>query len=80
MSVNTDSNAVRQAKDVPLLPYATPEAPTAPANADAAQPLRTTTPAQRIEDMYQLADIFASIFETLPDEYKHAIALAREAA
>ncbi len=80
MSVKSDSNAVREAKDIPLLPYAIAEAPTVPENADAAQPLPSATPAQRIEDMYQLADIFASIFMTLPDEYEHAIAMTREAA
>ena len=40
-----------------------------------------TTPAgQRIEQMRQLADIFASIFEALPDKHEHAIATTRQAA
>jgi hypothetical protein len=30
--------------------------------------------------MYELADIFASIFEALQAEHEHAIATAREAA
>jgi hypothetical protein len=48
--------------------------------ADAALPLPTTTPGQRTEQMYQLADIFASIFEALPEECEHAIATTLEAA
>lgn len=80
MSVKSDSNAVREVKDVPPLPYPKAEAPTAQENADTAQPLPAATSAQRIEDMYQLADIFASIFEALPDEYEYAIAMMREAA
>jgi pimeloyl-ACP methyl ester carboxylesterase len=32
------------------------------------------------EFWYQLAHIFASIFEALPDEHEHAIATTREAA
>ena len=39
-----------------------------------------TTQRQRVEQMYRLANIFASIFETLPDEHIHAIATSREAA
>jgi hypothetical protein len=38
------------------------------------------TPGQRTEQMYQLADIFASIFEALPEEYEQAIASTPEAA
>jgi hypothetical protein len=30
--------------------------------------------------MYELADIFAAIFEALPEEYENAIATGREAA
>ncbi len=48
--------------------------------ADAALPLPTITQRQRTEKMYQLADIFASIFEALPEEYEHAIASTLEAA
>ncbi len=51
-----------------------------PETADAALPLPTTTQGQRTEQMYQLADIFASIFEALPEEYEHAIASTPEAA
>ncbi len=48
--------------------------------ADDALPLPTITQGQRTEQMYQLADIFASIFEALPEEYEHAIASTPEAA
>jgi hypothetical protein len=48
--------------------------------ADATLPLPPTTQGQRTEQMYQLADIFASIFEALPEEYEHAIASTPEAA
>jgi len=48
--------------------------------AGAALPLPTITPGQRTEQMYQLAEIFASIFEALPEEYEHAIATTLEAA
>jgi hypothetical protein len=47
---------------------------------DGAQPLRTKTQGQHIEQMYQLADIFAAIFEALPEEYEDAIATRPEAA
>jgi len=42
--------------------------------ADAACRYRQPLKGQRTEQMYQLADIFASIFEALPEEYEHAIA------
>jgi hypothetical protein len=48
--------------------------------ADAALPLPPTTHGQRTEQMYQLAEILASIFEALPEEYEHAIASTPEAA
>jgi len=51
--------------------------------ADAPVSLPTTPQQQRIEQMYQLADIFASIFEALPgeqDEHAYAIATTRKAA
>ena len=47
--------------------------------ADAALPLPTITQGQHTEQMYQLADIFASIFEALLEEYEHAIASTLEA-
>jgi hypothetical protein len=47
---------------------------------DPFQPLPRTTPSQRIEQMYELADIFACIFEAAPYEHEHAIATGREAA
>lgn len=82
MSAKPKSNAVHEEKD-PLFPSVAVEtmnAHTAMETAAAAQPLSTTTPEQRLEQMYQLADIFASIFEAMPDEYEHAIAMTREAA
>jgi hypothetical protein len=48
--------------------------------ADAIQPLCTTTQGQREEQMYQLAQIFAAIFETLQDEYEPAAAATERAA
>jgi len=48
--------------------------------ADAALPLSFITHTEPTEKMYQLADIFASIFEALPEEYEHAIASTLEAA
>lgn len=48
--------------------------------ADAPVSLPTSPQQQRIEQMYQLADIFASIFETLSEVHAHAIATTREAA
>ena len=82
MPVKSKADAVHGVKK-PLFPSATLEtvsARIAMETADAAQPLPTATPGQRTEQMYQLADIFASIFEALPNEHKHAIATAREAA
>ena len=66
----------------PLFPNATAEisVPLDTETADAALPLPTATQGQRTEQMYLLADIFASIFEALPEEYEHAIASTPEAA
>ncbi len=36
--------------------------------ASAVPPLQTTTQVQRLVQMYQLAEIFAAIFDTLPGE------------
>jgi len=47
---------------------------------DATLSLPTSTQGLRTEQMYQLADIFASIFEALPEEYEQAIASTPEAA
>ena len=69
MSARPKSNAVRGER--PLFPNAT---------AETSVSLPTTTPGQRTEQMYQLAEIFASIFEALPEEYEHAIASTPEAA
>ena len=77
MSAKPKSNAVRGER--PLFPNATAEMTLHldTETADAALPL---TQGQRTEQMYQLAEIFASIFETLPEEYEHAIATILEAA
>ena len=48
--------------------------------ADAPASLPTPPQQHRIEQMYELADIFASIFEALSEVHAHAIATTREAA
>ena len=81
MSTKPKSNAVRG--EGPLFPNATAAEMSVHLDtetADAALPLLTTTQGQRTEQMYQLADIFASIFEALPDGHKHAIASTLDAA
>ena len=80
MSAKPKSNTVHGER--PLFPNATAETSVHldTETADAALPLPTTTQEQRTEQMYQLADIFASIFEVLPEEYEHAIATTLEAA
>jgi hypothetical protein len=82
MSIKSKSSVLRGAKN-PLFPNATTEPVSAPVTmetAHASASLATPTEEQRIEQMYLLADIFASIFEALPDEHQHAIASTREAA
>jgi hypothetical protein len=80
MSDKPKTNAVRGER--PPFPDATAEKSLHldTETAGAALPLPTITPGQRTEQMYQLADIFASIFEALPEEYEHAIATTPEAA
>ena len=80
MSAKPKSNAVR-GEGTPF-PNATAEMSVHrdTETADAALPLPTATQGQRTEQMYQLADIFASIFEALPEECEHAIASTLEAA
>jgi hypothetical protein len=82
MSIKSKSNAVRGTKGPPLFQSATLETVSTilPVTAGALAPLPTTAPEERIEQMYQVADIFASIFEALLDEHEHAIATTREAA
>ena len=46
---------------------------------EAAQPLPTTVQVRHIEQMYELANIFASIFDALHDAPDDAIATTREA-
>jgi hypothetical protein len=73
MSAKPKSNAVHRARHP--FPNATAEMSVRldTETADAA-------PGQRTEPMYQLAEIFASIFEALPEEYEHAIVSTPEAA
>ena len=80
MSAKPKSNAFRG--EGPLFPKAAVELSVHldMQTADAALPLPTTTQGQRTEQMYQLADIFASIFEALPAEHEQAIASTPEAA
>ncbi len=78
MPVKSKANAVHGVKK-PLFPSSTLEtvsARIAMEAADGAQPLPTAIPGQHVDQMYQLADIFASVFEALPNDYKHAIATA----
>lgn len=82
MSIKAKSNAVRGAR-YPLVQNATIEtvsAHMAKETPDAPTSLPTIAHQERIEQMYQLANIFASIFEALPDMHVHAIATPREAA
>lgn len=80
MSAKSTSNAV--SGEEPLFPNATAEMTLHldTETTDAALSLLTTTQEQRTEQMYQLADIFASIFEALPAEHEQAIASTPEAA
>jgi hypothetical protein len=83
MSINSNSNAVRGARN-PLPQSAMGKTVSsdhiALETANGRTSLPTTAQRQRVEQMYRLANIFASIFETLPDEHVHAIATNREAA
>lgn len=82
MSIVSKSNAAREAK-TPGFPRATVEATTPHTDGETAgapASLPTTAGEERIERMHQLADIFASIFEASPDNYKRAIATTRDAA
>jgi hypothetical protein len=82
MSIVSKSNAAGEAKN-PVFRRATVEATTPHTGGETAgAPASLPTPAgeERIERMHQLADIFASIFEALPDDYKRTIATTRDAA
>jgi hypothetical protein len=82
MSINSNSNAIRGARNpLPQSAMGKPASsgPIALATASGRTSLLTTAQ-QSVEQMYRLANIFASIFETLPDEHVHAIATNREAA
>jgi hypothetical protein len=74
MSIKPKSNGVHGAKDTFVFPNATAE------NTSPYVVTGTTVTGQRIEQMYQLADIFASIFEASAEEHEHAIATKRDAA
>ena len=81
MSVKSKANAVHGRKE-PLFSPAKVEIVNARVRTetvDAAQP-KTDTQGQRTEEMYELAGIFAAIFEALPEEYEHAIVTRFEAA
>jgi hypothetical protein len=82
MSIKSKSNQVRGTKDMPACPAAMPEPSTLRVALETNGAPPTTPAGQRIEQMRQLADIFASIFEALPDEHEHehAIATTRQAA
>jgi hypothetical protein len=81
MSITFNSNRGQEAKDMPVFPRGTAEITTLPGGEEttgAAPP--TSSARQRIEQMYELADILASIFEALPNAHEHAIAAAPRAA
>lgn len=80
MSIKSKSNEVRGTKDMPACPNARPEPATLRVAIETTGAPPTTPAGRRIEQMRQLADIFASIFEALPDEHEHAIATTRQAA
>jgi hypothetical protein len=69
MSIKSKSKVVPGA-DGPAFPSGTAETVSGPVGSQE----------QRIEQMYQLADIFASIFEALANEHEDAIAASQEAA
>ena len=83
MSINSNSNTVRGKRN-PLAKSAMGEPASgidiALETAHAPTSLPTISQRQRVEQMYRLANIFASIFETLPIEHVDAIASARDAA
>jgi hypothetical protein len=81
MSANSKSNALREATTCCASDgKETIGDEIANETVDAIQPLRTTTKRQREEQMYQLAEIFAAIFETLQEEYEPAAATIERAA
>lgn len=81
MSIRSKSKVVCGAKDLSVFfRTATVETTTARGATETTGACPSISAGQRIEQMYQLADIFASIFEVLPDEHKQAIASKRAAA
>jgi hypothetical protein len=81
MSIKSNSNGLHEAKDTPVFAYVTADITTLTGGAETTSATPPTiSEEQRIERMYELADILASIFEALPDEHEHAIAVAPKAA
>jgi hypothetical protein len=78
--MSATSNAVREGTTERRAGTETTDHNMAKKTADAIQPLHTTTQRQRKEQMYQLAEIFAAIFETLSDEYQPDTATVARAA
>jgi hypothetical protein len=83
MSINSKSNAVHGARS-PMPQKATGGTVSSDHRAletdNGRTSLPTTAQRERVEQMYRLANIFASIFEALPDGDVQAIATNREAA
>ena len=69
MSAKSKSRVTHEAKGL-LVPHATVEKVSTKGpkkTVDCTQPLQRKIRGQRLEQMYRLADVFAAIFETLPD-------------
>lgn len=81
MSIKSKSSDVREAKSKSVFPRSTAEIATLHTAAEptGGSPSKSAA-AERIEQMYELADIFAAIFEALSDEHEHAIAVPPKAA
>lgn len=81
MSIKSKSSEVPEANSASVFPSFAPEIATLHAAAEpiGGAPPRSVT-AQRMEQMYELADIFAAIFEALSDEHEHAIVVPPKAA
>jgi hypothetical protein len=78
MSAKSKSRVTHEAKGL-LVPHATVEKVSTKGpkkTVDCTQPLQRKIRGQHIEQMYQLADIFAAIFEALPEEYEDVMSVA----
>ena len=81
MSIRSKSSEVYEAKDASVFPRAMAEIATLPiATEPSGVAAPTSSAGRRMEQMYELADIFASIFEALPNGHEHAIAATPKAA